>query len=70
MRRKLIYAVNTNWQFTPDMVESLVDYALNTFPIEILDHPTYPNGAIYAWATVNNVNLSEYETTKPKSLPG
>jgi hypothetical protein len=61
-RRKLIREVNTRYRFTPTMVSSLLDtveQSVTDYP-ETVNHPSYPLGYIFAWATQFGVDLSDY----------
>jgi hypothetical protein len=61
-RRKLIREVNTRYRFTDTMVSSLLDTVEQTVADtpEIVNHPSYPLGFIFAWAATFGVVLSDY----------
>ena len=66
LRRALIRVANTKWRFDAFMIMSLLTFALNTLTVSVLEHPSFPNGAVYAWAAHNKVDLGNYEN---KELP-
>ena len=64
MRRMLIAEVNTAYLFTASMVESLLAFVEDTPATIAVMHPSFPQGAIRAWATANEVELQDYANPK------
>lgn len=66
LRRELVTVVNTRWRFDALMVKSLILFAVSKYGVVIVDHPSFPNGVVFAWAAANGVNLDNYEKSKRK----
>jgi hypothetical protein len=62
-RRKLIRELNTRYRFTPTMVASVLQAVEELVEVNpaVIEHPSYPLGYIFAWATTYGVVLSDYE---------